>query len=306
MKTKTTIVKSRYSDAFSSKNADRDYLANSCFCERYVDDFSFIFTGKEKDPETGYSNFGARYLEHELMTTWLSVDPMADKYPSISPYAYCAWNPIKLVDPEGNDLEIPCKSDENHEASKRDILSLVSKWNKNRVVFKKDGSVLLNTEGLTDRQIQNDVGLSLLKDMIESDMKFLYEASDDISDSFQDGKHHDMIEKNIGVVNASNKGKDSSGGYYEKPKPGYDGHVILAKSGTWKPKEGKNLKTSLLFHELAENYYRTHFGYDYADAHMNAIQREGFHYHNQFPGIFFENETIYIYKGQKANLQKTR
>ena len=37
------------------------------------------------------------------MTMWLSVDPMADKYPSISPYAYCAWNPVKLVDPDGND-----------------------------------------------------------------------------------------------------------------------------------------------------------------------------------------------------------
>ena len=26
---------------------------------------------------------------------------MADKYPSLSPYAYCAWNPVKLVDPDG-------------------------------------------------------------------------------------------------------------------------------------------------------------------------------------------------------------
>ena len=67
--------------------------------------FSSTFTGKEKDPETGYSYFGARYLDHELMTMWLSVDPMADKYPSISPYAYCAWNPVKLVDPDGRDGE---------------------------------------------------------------------------------------------------------------------------------------------------------------------------------------------------------
>ena len=63
----------------------------------------FTFTGKERDEETGYGYFGARYMDHELMTMWLSVDPMADKYPSISPYAYCAWNPIKLVDPDGND-----------------------------------------------------------------------------------------------------------------------------------------------------------------------------------------------------------
>ncbi len=51
-----------------------------------------------------YTYFGARYMDHELMTMWLSVDPMADKYPSISPYAYCAWNPVKLVDPDGRNI----------------------------------------------------------------------------------------------------------------------------------------------------------------------------------------------------------
>lgn len=66
----------------------------------------FVFTGKERDEETGYSYFGARYMDHELMTMWLSVDPMSDKYPSISPYAYCAWNPVKLVDPDGREVVI--------------------------------------------------------------------------------------------------------------------------------------------------------------------------------------------------------
>ena len=59
------------------------------------------FTGKERDYETGYGYFGARYMDYELMAMWLSVDPMSDKYPGISPYAYCAWNPVKLVDPDG-------------------------------------------------------------------------------------------------------------------------------------------------------------------------------------------------------------
>lgn len=40
------------------------------------------------------------------LSTWLSVDPMADKYPSLSPYNYCAWNPMKLVDPEGEEIEV--------------------------------------------------------------------------------------------------------------------------------------------------------------------------------------------------------
>jgi RHS repeat-associated protein len=59
------------------------------------------FTGKEKDEETGYGYFGARYMDHELMTGWLSVDPMADVSPNISPYHYCHWNPIRLSDPTG-------------------------------------------------------------------------------------------------------------------------------------------------------------------------------------------------------------
>ena len=64
------------------------------------------FTGKERDSETGFSYFGARYYDSDLMTGWLSVDPMADKYPGLSPYAYCAWNPIKLVDPDGEEIWI--------------------------------------------------------------------------------------------------------------------------------------------------------------------------------------------------------
>jgi len=66
-------------------------------------DITFSFTGKENDAETGYGYFGARYMDHELMTMWLSVDPLADKYPSISPYVYCAWNPVKLTDPDGEE-----------------------------------------------------------------------------------------------------------------------------------------------------------------------------------------------------------
>jgi len=64
-------------------------------------DERFTFTGKEKDIETGYYYFGARFDNVDL--GFMSVDPMSDKYPSISPYAYCAWNPIKLVDPDGRD-----------------------------------------------------------------------------------------------------------------------------------------------------------------------------------------------------------
>ena len=67
---------------------------------------SFTFSAKEKDQETGFSYFGSRYYSSDL-SIWLSVDPMSDKYPSLSPYVYCADNPVKLVDPNGMQWETP-------------------------------------------------------------------------------------------------------------------------------------------------------------------------------------------------------
>ena len=60
----------------------------------------YTFSGKEKDAETGYSYFGARYYDSDL-SVWLSVDPLAGDFAGISPYAYVANNPIILIDPDG-------------------------------------------------------------------------------------------------------------------------------------------------------------------------------------------------------------
>ena len=67
-----------------------------------------IKCSEERDQETGYDYFGACYYDPDLSAVWLSVDPMADKYPGISPYAYCAWNPVRLVDPDGREIEPSC------------------------------------------------------------------------------------------------------------------------------------------------------------------------------------------------------
>ena len=36
----------------------------------------FTFTGKERDSETGFSYFGARYYDSDILTGWLSVGVM--------------------------------------------------------------------------------------------------------------------------------------------------------------------------------------------------------------------------------------
>ena len=111
--------------------ADNQHPFNGCFASSS--------TGKEKDSETGYYAFGARYYDCDLSGIFLSVDPMADKYPSISPYAYCAWNPVKLVDPDGREVEVFINHDEKTitiradycvESQYKDLVSKgVQKWN---------------------------------------------------------------------------------------------------------------------------------------------------------------------------------
>ena len=63
---------------------------------------NYTFSAKERVSETGLSYFGSRYYSSDL-SIWLSVDPMAGKYPHQSNYVYCSNNPIRIIDPNGED-----------------------------------------------------------------------------------------------------------------------------------------------------------------------------------------------------------
>lgn len=54
--------------------------------------------------ELGLYDFGARHYT-PVLPRWLTMDPLAEKYYHISPYVYCAGNPINLVDPNGMEWE---------------------------------------------------------------------------------------------------------------------------------------------------------------------------------------------------------
>lgn len=45
-------------------------------------------------------------LDKEASARFTSIDPMAEKYYSISPYVYCANNPLKYTDPNGDTIRI--------------------------------------------------------------------------------------------------------------------------------------------------------------------------------------------------------
>lgn len=42
-------------------------------------------------------------MKAQTVSRFLSIDPLAEKYYSISPYAYCNNNPLRYIDPDGKD-----------------------------------------------------------------------------------------------------------------------------------------------------------------------------------------------------------
>ena len=64
----------------------------------------YKYNGKELDQMHGLNqyDYAARYYDPSF-ARFTTVDPMAEKYPGISPYAYCKNNPVNRIDPKGED-----------------------------------------------------------------------------------------------------------------------------------------------------------------------------------------------------------
>jgi RHS repeat-associated protein len=66
----------------------------------------YDFTGKERDNETNYDYFGARYYDSRI-GRWGGVEPLLQDYFSWSPYQYGICNPTNLIDFNGKDAGRP-------------------------------------------------------------------------------------------------------------------------------------------------------------------------------------------------------
>ncbi len=100
----------------------------------------YKYNGKELERIAGLDlyDYGARWMDSKIGARFTTIDPMCEKYYDISPYAYCAGNPVNLIDPDGRIIDLSRMNDEEQEH----FMSSVNVLRENSVLFNNLYSVL--------------------------------------------------------------------------------------------------------------------------------------------------------------------
>lgn len=236
-------------------------------------EYSHIFSpdssGKEKDSETGYHYFGARYYNSDL-SLWLSVDPMSDKYPSLSPYNYCAWNPMKLVDPDGAKIRVTDKQ------SQQNIRYSLTKHDAKHVRFDKNGNLLANR---LNRHKSNSTNFNVLKALSNSSTEYVFSTATSYKDSQKE------VELS-GSPNEGVRGVTLMPGNLHDPSPD-DNVYIITSSKLSEGSQVENLAHEgyghAYFYELKQNGEDVNPNHEYSGAIIGSewdpeVNRNCFNY----------------------------
>ena len=279
-------------------------IATRYFCNSKSGYF-FRFNGKEKDSETyGDGNaldFGARIYDSRLGRRW-NVDPVHQKFPTITPYNALGNNPMYFIDPNGDELDVPADDAQ----AKKDLKSLTRSQNSKYVIIDDQGKVKIDWskapkriqkdpvkfEAFKNKKLDKDKGLELLSKLANAKKKFFYSTKGPFgfqSDPTQEGKFGEPYQdwgKKPGQIstNLQDYFQNASTTRYDcenqkphlMPKAGYDGQIAIAPgSPYYQTIVGGTpavivVREELIFHELEENYLRTVDGLFYDEAHKKA------------------------------------
>ena len=96
---KARIIQENHYEPFGMTLQGLDYVAEDTRKN------SYLYQGKEKESDLGLEmyDFHARNYDPQVCRT-NQLDPHADTYQGLSPYSWCANNPISVTDPTGKDL----------------------------------------------------------------------------------------------------------------------------------------------------------------------------------------------------------
>ena len=72
------------------------------YADNYTSVQPYKYGGKELDRTNGLDMYDFHARQYDpAFPCFTSIDELCEKYPSISPYAYCMGNPINAIDPDG-------------------------------------------------------------------------------------------------------------------------------------------------------------------------------------------------------------
>ena len=126
----------------------------------------YRYTGKELVRFQGldWLDYGARWYDPATLR-WNAVDPMAEKYTTVSPYNFCLNDPVKYKDTDGR--RIILSGNRNEQMTILKYLQRLT--NDNLYLNRITGEVTIGGKRWDNRHKKLNVGTSLLRDVINHD-----------------------------------------------------------------------------------------------------------------------------------------
>lgn len=119
-------------------------------------------------------DYGARLYDSPL-GRWHVMDPLCEKYYSVSPYAYCLNNPVKFVDPDGRKIKVPSSF-----AARFIFGYFLKQITDDIVIVNKDGYISLSERPNPKRPI----GTQLIRELV-ANQHTVYILQEDTSKNYQ-------------------------------------------------------------------------------------------------------------------------